>query len=104
MPTGEGKSLLYLLPAFHPEARLTIVFCPYKALVNDQIMRVKAAGLKINEKVAFQDRIGSRPQTGVVVLSYDSLRKDFVLDWLRERADANHISKIVVDECHVVLS
>ncbi|KAI5788018.1 hypothetical protein DFH27DRAFT_655647 [Peziza echinospora] len=61
-------------------------------------MRVKAAGLKINEKVAFQDRVGSRPQTGVVVLSYDSLRKDFVLDWWRERADANHISKIVPEE------
>ncbi|KAI5781393.1 hypothetical protein DFH27DRAFT_616766 [Peziza echinospora] len=80
IPTGEGKSLLYLLPAFHPDARLTIVFCPHKALVNDQIMRVKAAGLMINEKMAFQNRIGSRPQTGVVLLSYNSLRKNFVLD------------------------
>ncbi|KAI5781626.1 hypothetical protein DFH27DRAFT_639402 [Peziza echinospora] len=93
IPTGEGKSLLYCLPFFYPEA-----------LVNDQIMRLKGVELKINGKVAFQGRMGSRPQSKVVVLSYDSLRKDLFLDWLTEKADADHISKIVVNRYHVFLS
>ena len=37
MPTGNGKSLVYLLPDVAAERKVTIVVAPLLALINDQL-------------------------------------------------------------------
>jgi superfamily II DNA helicase RecQ len=45
LPTGGGKSMLYMLAAFTEPDMTTIVMCPNVALLRDQVQRVEACGL-----------------------------------------------------------
>jgi hypothetical protein len=46
LPTGGGKSLVFMLPALQEANYYTIVVAPHKALLNDHLRKVKAAGIK----------------------------------------------------------
>ncbi|KAJ7199925.1 hypothetical protein GGX14DRAFT_400929 [Mycena pura] len=43
--TGEGKSLIYQLPAFREQGQFTVVMCPNKSLLNNQRESSEAKGL-----------------------------------------------------------
>ncbi|EEU42837.1 uncharacterized protein NECHADRAFT_84105 [Fusarium vanettenii 77-13-4] len=46
-PTGLGKTLIYILPAFLEPTGITIVVYPLKALQHNQAARLRAAGITV---------------------------------------------------------
>ena len=40
LPTGGGKSLLFIVPAYLDEVGVTIVVVPFRALINDLVKRI----------------------------------------------------------------
>ena len=45
LPTGQGKSLTFMLPAMQSHAQTTIVITPLVALAEDMLCRCKATGI-----------------------------------------------------------
>ncbi|KAG9375920.1 RecQ Superfamily II DNA helicase [Pyrenophora tritici-repentis] len=83
MPTGAGKSLLFMLPAWAEQGGTTVVVVPLIALRGDMAQRCKKLGISC---VEWQSR--RPPDAAAVVL----VTPESALD------------RIIIDECHIVLN
>ena len=104
LPTGTGKSLCFLLPAVLCKG-ITIIVYPLLALMNDQISRLRQAGIDcicLRGGQSHEDRckLFSKLDSGtrIVVTTPESLQNRFVMSELAKR----RISLLVVDEAHVI--
>ncbi|KAL2349584.1 hypothetical protein BJ546DRAFT_828969, partial [Cryomyces antarcticus] len=66
LPTGGGKSLLFMVPACLEEPGVTIVVAPFRALVDDLVDRLKKRGIDCLEW-----KPGEVNPAAVVVVSAD---------------------------------
>jgi len=58
LPTGGGKSLVFLLPAFQEENLYTLVIIPNKALLNDMLRKARDAGIEACQWLANRTEVG----------------------------------------------
>ncbi|MDV9042569.1 UvrD-helicase domain-containing protein [Stenotrophomonas sp. RAC2] len=116
LPTGEGKSVLFQVPALCRglrNRRLTLVISPLKALMRDQVERLREQGF--SESVDYLS--GDRPSGEIaeviqgvldhrIVLLYvapERTRSGVFLDVLHKRMQADKgLEHVVVDETHCV--
>lgn len=116
LPTGEGKSVLFQVPALCrglQNRRLTLVISPLKALMRDQVERLREQGF--SESVDYLS--GDRPPGEIaevlqgvldhrIVLLYvapERTRSGVFLDVLHKRMQADKgLEYVVVDEAHCV--
>ena len=116
LPTGEGKSVLFQVPALCRglrNRRLTLVFSPLKALMRDQVERLREQGF--SESVDYLS--GDRPPSEIaeviqgvldhrIVLLYvapERTRSAVFVDVLHKRMRADKgLEHVVVDEAHCV--
>lgn len=116
LPTGEGKSVLFQVPALCRglrNRRLTLVISPLKALMRDQVERLREQGF--SESVDYLS--GDRPPGEIaeviqgvldhrIVLLYvapERTRSGVFLDVLHKRMQADKgLEHVVVDETHCV--
>jgi len=116
LPTGEGKSVLFQVPALCRglrNRRLTLVLSPLKALMRDQVERLREQGFSESADYLSGDRppheIADVMQ-GVldhrIVLLYvapERLRSEVFLDVLEKRMRSDGgLEHVVVDETHCV--
>jgi superfamily II DNA helicase RecQ len=98
LPTGEGKSLTFILPAMIPEAKTTIVITPLVALAEDMLRRCKAAEID----AIIYGRGRPRMSTIVIIVTESAVTAtcmQFIVDiFLAKRLD-----RIVFDECHKLI-
>lgn len=104
LPTGTGKSLCFLLPAVLCKG-ITVIVYPLLALMNDQISRLKKAGIDcicIRGGQSHDERrnLFSKLDSGtkIVVSTAESLQNRYVMNELGK----HRISLLVVDEAHVI--
>ena len=104
LPTGTGKSMCFLVPAFLCEG-LTIIVYPILALMNDQISKLDKAGIKSicirgGQSREQREELFGKLETGtkIVVTTPESLQRNNVITRLRRFK----ISLLVVDEAHVI--
>ena len=104
LPTGTGKSLCFLIPATLCRG-ITLIVYPLLALMNDQMAKLRKAGIdcvclrggqtwKQREEVFGKLASGTR----IVVTTPESLSGTYVLN----RLSRFHVSLLVVDEAHVI--
>jgi superfamily II DNA helicase RecQ len=98
LPTGAGKSLLFMAPAALPLARVTVVIVPYVALSANLEAKAKAAGVAYTSY-----KPGFRAVVPLVFASVEQLSFDLP-QYLRSMHEANQLQRIVVDEAHVMLT
>ena len=105
MPTGQGKSLCYQLPAY-ATGRLVVVISPLIALMQDQVRSLRNLGLRagclnssqgVEEKrEVFQEMKKGGPF--VLLLSPERVQKPGFADWLR----VQDVALFAIDEAHCV--
>jgi RecQ family ATP-dependent DNA helicase len=112
MPTGGGKSLCYQAPALMASDGLTVVFSPLRALIQNQIDRLREQGIPVPDCAGYllgqdaqdkadRQRVRRHAEDGHLRLLYltpEMAGMDFTL-LARFR-----VQRIVFDEAHCLLS
>jgi superfamily II DNA helicase RecQ len=97
LPTGGGKSLLFMAPALLKGSRTTIVVVPFAALAEDMMKRCKEAGLS-----CIKWKMGPKYGAQVVIVAAAATTKEFRQHAWSLQVDGR-LDRIVMDECHIVL-
>jgi hypothetical protein len=100
MPTGGGKSMLFMLPAWVEPGGLTVVVVPLIALRGDLHQRCTKLGISC---VEWESRRPPDEASIVLVTPEWALGEDFTTFLNRQRL-LSRLDRIVIDECHVVLN
>ena len=100
MPTGGGKSLLFMLPAFAEQGGTTVVVVPLIALRGDMKRRCQKLGILC---VEWESR--HPPDAAAVVLvTPESAVGETFTTFLNRLQATRQLDRIVIDECHIVLN
>jgi superfamily II DNA helicase RecQ len=103
LPTGGGKSLLFMLPACIEETGVTVVIVPYRAPIEDLVKRIQGCGIDCIEW-----KHGENNPAAVVVVSADvvgDIRSNGnFLGYAQPLKAKGLLQRIVVDECHLVFT
>jgi superfamily II DNA helicase RecQ len=100
MPTGGGKSLLFMLPAWAEQGGTTVVVIPLIALRGDMMRRCRSLGISC---AAWEGRRPPDAAAIVLVTPESAVGEEFATFLNRLRA-TRQLDRIVIDECHVVLN
>ena len=96
LPTGYGKTLLYLLPAILNPTCTIIVLCPLLALQEDLFARCKSAMI---DAVSFEQRNSCSAR--IVITAMEHTSTDEYKDYLHKLHKHNKLLCIVVEEIHL---
>jgi RecQ family ATP-dependent DNA helicase len=99
MATGEGKSLLFMLPAYCISGGTTIVIIPLCSLQEDLERRCREARI---ECVQWDSR---RPHetASIVLVTPESVVTKTFSTYINRLRSTYQLDRVVIDECHVVL-
>lgn len=99
MPTGGGKSMLFMLPAFVSQGGVTVVVVPFTSLRGDMTDRCRKLGIRC---VKWD---GRRAVDGasIVLVTPEATTTDAFQRYLRRMRQIEMLDRIVIDECHVIL-
>ncbi|OKP11118.1 ATP-dependent DNA helicase Q5 [Penicillium subrubescens] len=101
MPTGGGKSMLFMLPAWVGQrGGLTIVVVPLTALRSDLQRRCEAAGISCVEWESHR----YPDHAAIVFVTPEAVFTDSFQSFLNRQRDNIRLDRIVIDECHVMLN
>lgn len=110
LPTGGGKSLLFMLPAAIEKEGVTVVIVPFISLVNDLIDRCKAYDLEVVEWTSEQSSWATitivvvERTTAMSVANDDSTYLQTFLQSTSVLAANGQLKRIVFDECHTIIT
>ena len=105
LPTGGGKSVCYQVPA-HVLPGLTVVVTPLVSLMEDQVGRARAAGLRAAhlsatqpaaERVSVRNAV-SNARIDILFLAPERLEQRAVRTWL----EASGLGLLAIDEAHCI--
>ncbi|KAF1980643.1 P-loop containing nucleoside triphosphate hydrolase protein [Aulographum hederae CBS 113979] len=99
LKTGEGKSLLYQLPAMLPGAGTTILIVPLVALKQDTIRRCAQLGV---ECTVWHCNQSPSPGCPLVVVSLDQAVQTTFFTYANQLDAAGTLARVVLDESHLV--
>jgi len=100
MPTGAGKSVLFMLPAFVQVGGVTIVVVPLKALRADMIAR--CGGLSI--RCAVWEHDNAVDGASIVLVTPEKAASPAFGTFVSRIRQTQRLDRIVIDECHVILN
>jgi superfamily II DNA/RNA helicase len=99
-PTGCGKSLSFMLPAFTSPNGTTIVIVPLVSLKYDLEKRCEDAGIAT---ISWNANIATHPTAAIVLVTAESFVGSRFQTFVRALTDRSRLDRIVVDECHSFL-
>ncbi|KAK0335655.1 hypothetical protein LTR94_011910 [Friedmanniomyces endolithicus] len=99
LPTGGGKSMLFMLPCTLPEAGVTILVVPLVALRGDLLRRVRELGIDHLEWTPEEQQDAS-----LVFVSAEAASEPKFLQYAPHLEDNQRLDRIVVDECHLTIT
>lgn len=99
MPTGGGKSLLFLLPASYRVSGVTVVIVPLVSLRQDLIRRSRDLGITCAAWDARQPPDGC----SIVFVTPESALTEAFSAFLHRLRTTEQLDRVVVDECHLCL-
>jgi len=101
LPTGGGKTLLFLLPAVVERGRYTtVVICPFVALKKEVECRAR------ERKISIQVYSESAPpgEADIILASVEHCLSPAFQNCLGQLHGEGRLARIVVDECHLALT
>jgi hypothetical protein len=101
LPTGTGKSVLFMLPAHCNPASVTVVITPLLLLRLDISRRCKEVNLSSYE---WKNQTPPPNRVSIVLVTPDASVTQPFLDWAYSERRAGRLDRIVFDEAHMVFS
>ncbi len=106
LPTGAGKSILFMLPAVMPDGGTSIVVVPFIALIDDLVMRARAMGV---DCIRFMPslsvgRDGMARAARLVVVSADVAAGAEFSTYADGLLSTGLLQRIFIDECHTAIT
>ncbi|RPA71385.1 P-loop containing nucleoside triphosphate hydrolase protein, partial [Ascobolus immersus RN42] len=98
LPTGGGKSLLFIVPAKLKGSGTTVVIVPLLALKNDLLERLKKFEITAR---GFDSERTDHAQ--ILIATPEQARTKAFLEHLTKLSSNNELDRIVIDECHAVV-
>ncbi|KAF9729764.1 hypothetical protein PMIN01_12628 [Paraphaeosphaeria minitans] len=99
LPTGGGKSLLFMVPACLDHAGVTVVVVPFRALIEDLATRIRARGIDCVEWVNHETNPAS-----VMLVGADVAGGAGFLKYASSLKDKKQLQRVVIDECHLIIT
>jgi RecQ family ATP-dependent DNA helicase len=103
LPTGGGKSVVFMAPAWYETQKTTVVIVPFVALIEEMQDRCKEQNLSCyiwkNSNVILSQRMAQ-----VILVSVNHAVTPEFRQFLIRLEEAERLSRIVIDECHVLLT
>ncbi|KAL6359132.1 hypothetical protein LRP88_09333 [Fusarium phalaenopsidis] len=96
LPTGGGKSLVFMVPAMLAGAGVTIVVAPFAELKRQLVTRCVDAGLDCK---SWPEARESWPR--VTLVSAEAAVTDDFLQWAADLSVRGRLDRVVIDECHL---
>nr|XP_023922639.1 uncharacterized protein LOC112034089 [Quercus suber]POE97743.1 atp-dependent dna helicase tlh1 [Quercus suber] len=96
LPTGAGKSMLFLLPCTLPDARVTVLIVPLVALRIDLIRRIRALGI-----VFLEWTVGEHREAPLVIVSVEAAASKAFFQYAQGLVAQQKLDRIVTDEAHL---
>lgn len=96
LPTGGGKSMTFMIPAFVCPTKTYVVILPIVALQNDILRRCCKQGI---HAVTWKDRDSAGAT--VVLASAEHVQQESYLVYVKEKYATNKLHAIYVDEAHL---
>lgn len=105
LPTGAGKTIVFLVPTLLPGAQVTVVIIPLIALKHDLLRRCKEWGIEplcYRPESWHEDRLHAVPS--LVLIDIDLAVSERARSFLRALYANNRLDRIVLDEAHLLLT
>lgn len=102
LPTGGGKSLVFMLPAFLEKGATTVVVVPLVALMSDIRKRAKEKHIDC-EVWSHQSDFAIKVPSLILVAIENAVSQKFQL-LLEDLFNDGRLKRLVIDECHLVLT
>jgi RecQ family ATP-dependent DNA helicase len=103
LPTGGGKSVVFMAPAWYETQKTTVVIVPFVALIEEMQDRCEDQKISCyiwrNNNVILSQRMAQIVLVGVNHAVTPEFRQ-----FLIRLEEAGRLSRIVIDECHVLLT
>jgi superfamily II DNA helicase RecQ len=99
LPTGGGKSLLFIAPACLDDPGVTIVVVPYRALVNNLVMTARTARIDYIEY-----KPGEQNPAALVFVSADFVAEGQFLSYAQLLSAKGILRRVFVDESHLTFT
>ena len=98
LPTGAGKSLLFMLPCTLPNAGVTVLVVPLVSLYGDMLRRVRAMKIDHLEWQPGEDR-----EAALILVSAEAVSTKDFMEYARRLIAQQRLDRIVIDECHLTV-
>jgi hypothetical protein len=99
LATGEGKSLLFMLPCTLPDAGVTVLILPLVSLRGDLLRRVRELGI---DHLVWTP--GETRDAPLVFVSVEAASSKSFLAYAYKRAALGDLRRIVLDEAHLTIT
>ncbi|MBE3098262.1 MAG: DEAD/DEAH box helicase, partial [Planctomycetes bacterium] len=106
LPTGGGKSLLFMLPAVMRDTGTSIVVVPFVALADDLVDRAQLAGVDCIQfrSSSSSGREGMQRVARLVVVGAETATGAEFAAYADALAGAGQLGQVFVDECHTIIT
>jgi len=102
LETGGGKSLIIELPASMERDKMTVVIVPFVGLLMEMKSRFGRLNLVVDEWTTERMEMDQHPN--VILVSVEDAVTDGFKRYLREIYNLGRLSRIIIDEAHVVVT
>ncbi|EXM14600.1 hypothetical protein FOTG_17016 [Fusarium oxysporum f. sp. vasinfectum 25433] len=99
LPTGSGKSLVFMVPAMLASAGVTIVVAPYAELKRQLVQRCVDAGLDCKP---WPEARSSWPR--ITLVSAEAAITDDFLQWAADLSVNGRLDRVVINKCHLTFT
>jgi superfamily II DNA or RNA helicase len=108
LPTGAGKSVLFMAPAVMRGRGTTVVVVPFSRLIDDLVKRAKEKGVDVvhfqSSQVIVREALPYVPRLVIVSADVAVAQDELFMAYMDKLDCGGHLQRIFIDEAHVAIT